>query len=143
MVCKRLKSYVVACRTLLPSRTSATYVGGHLSLGLVSPNILTMGRLETTPESDSQPEDSRSRSEILILNEANKKANHLGKIYPLFLDAIKKLPENIRRDNDKVFDKWRTLLVSVDHYDLWGEKMKHALHLQLQNAPGDDGISQF
>jgi len=77
-----------------------------------------MGHLETTPELDSQPEDSRSRSEILILNEANKKANHLGKIYLLFLDAIKKLLENIRRDNDKVFDKWCTLLVSVDHYDL-------------------------
>jgi len=110
-----------------------------------------MGRLETIPEdkvathtSGSQPEkDSRSRSEILILNEANEKASHLGNLYPLFLDAIKKLPENIRQDNDKVFDKWRTLLVSVDKYGLWGERMKRALNLRLQNAPGDDGIFQF
>ena len=99
-----------------------------------------MGRLETTPESDSQPEDSRSHSEILILNEASKKANHLGKIYPLFLDVVEQLPENIRRTNRNVFNKWRTLLVSVDHYALWGEKMKRALNLWLQNAPEDDGI---
>ena len=110
-----------------------------------------MGRLETIPEdkvathtSGSQPEkDSRSRSEILILNEANEKASHLGNLYPLFLDVVEQLPENIRRTNRKVFNKWRTLLVSVDKYALWGETMKRALNLRLQNAPGDDGIFQF
>jgi len=110
-----------------------------------------MGRLETIPEdkvpihtSDSQQEkdskDSRSRSEILILNEAKEKASDLDNLYPLFLDVVEQLPENIRRTNRKVFNKWRTLLLSVDKYALWKEARKCVLNLRLQNEPGDDGI---
>ena len=69
--------------------------------------------------SDSQLEkDFRFCSEILILNEAKKKMSDLGNLYSLFLNTIKKLPENICQDNDKVFDKWHILLVSIDYYDL-------------------------
>ena len=110
-----------------------------------------MGRLETIPEdkvathtSGSQPEkDSRSRSEIRILDEAKEKASDLSNIYPLFLDVVEQLPENIRRTNRNVFNKWRTLLSSVDIYASWGEGRKRALNLRLQNAPEDDGIFQF
>ena len=107
-----------------------------------------MSRLKTIPEdkdtSDSRPEkDSRSRSEIRILDEAKEKASDLSNIYPLFLDVVEQLPENIRRINRNVFNKWRTLLSSVDIYASWGEGRKRALNLRLQNAPEDDGIFQF
>ena len=107
-----------------------------------------MSRLKTIPEdkdtSDSRPEkDSRSRSEIRILDEAKEKASDLSNIYPLFLDVVEQLPENIRRTNRNVFNKWRTLLSSVDIYASWGEGRKRALNLRLQNAPEDDGIFQF
>ena len=110
-----------------------------------------MGRLETIPEdkvtthtSDSQPEkDSRSRSEILILNEAKVKANDLADSYPMFLDMVEQLPENIRYANRTVFNKWRVLLAHINTYAFWAEGRKRVLNLRLQNAPGDDGIFQF
>ena len=121
-----------------------------VSQGLVSPGLSTsnntMGRLKPIPEdkvpihtSDSQPEkDSRTRSEILILDEAKEKARDLRDLSPAFERAIKKLPENIRQENDKVFDKWYTLLSAVDTYVSWGEVRKRVLNLRLQNEPGDD-----
>ena len=109
-----------------------------------------MSRLETIPEdkvtahaSGSQSKDSISRSETLILKEAKGRASHLLSLSPAFERAIKRLPENIRQDNDEVFDNWYTLLSSVDTYAFWGEDMKGFLNLRLQNAPGNNGIFQF
>ena len=78
-----------------------------------------------------------------ILNEAKGKASDLPNLYPAFERAIKKLPENIRQDNDNVFDEWYALLTTVDTYSLWEEERKCVLNLRLQNAPGNNGIFQF
>ena len=80
---------------------------------------------------------SVSRSMILILNEAKGKVDNL---YPVFLDMARQFPENIRRTNRNVFNRWHVLLVSVDTYTFWEEEMEGFLNLRLQNAPEDDGM---
>ena len=107
-----------------------------------------MGRLETIPEdkitthtSDSQLEkDSRSHSKILILNKTKVKTNDLADSYPMFLDMVEQLLENIHYANRTVFNKWHVLLAHINTYAFWAERRKRVLNLRLQNAPGDDGI---
>jgi len=75
-----------------------------------------------------------------ILNEAKGKASDLPNLYPAFERAIKKLPE---KDNGKVFDMWYAPLATVDKFTFWAEGRKRILDLRLQNAPEDDGMTQF
>jgi len=53
---------------------------------------------------------------------------------------VKQFPENIRRTNRNVFNRWHVLLVSVDTYAFREEDMEGFLNLRLQNAPEDDGM---
>ena len=84
-----------------------------------------------------------SISHSKILQEAKEKARDVRDLLPAFERAIKKLPENIRQDNDNVFDRWYALLTTVDTYSLWKEERKCVLNLRLQNALGNNGIFQF
>ena len=72
--------------------------------------------------------------------EAKGKASHLDNLYPVFLDMVKQFPDNIRRTNRNVFNRWHVLLVSVDTYTFREEDMEGFLNLRLENASEDDGM---
>ena len=101
-----------------------------------------MSETKRSKKSDSRLKET-SISHSKILQEAKEKARDVRDLLPAFERAIKKLPENIRQDNDNVFDEWYALLTTVDTYSLWEEERKCVLNLRLQNAPGNNGIFQF
>jgi len=76
-----------------------------------------MSETKCSKKSDSQLKET-SISHSKILQEAKEKARNLHNLLPVFERAIKKLLENIYQDNDNVFDKWYTLMTTVDIYSL-------------------------
>jgi len=77
-----------------------------------------------------------------VMEEAKWNAGSLAKLRHIFDKIIKRFPMDVRKENGGIFDKWDTLLTTVDRCTHWEPKTSSYLNLRLQNPPEEDGLFQ-